>query len=146
MLIGEPSEATKLVKETDDVIEKLFNSISLEIFSKRYGITGTKLFEEVLSPGFYDWKFHFIAIPEHCRLASHHFLYWLEISANKIEQLMTCRKVLVSCKRGSGKVGSYHQYTLITGVLFETFIPLDELTAQYCNQLPLEQDSISFSG
>lgn len=37
VLIGEPAEAAKLVLETDDVIDKLFNTIYVEIFSQSYG-------------------------------------------------------------------------------------------------------------
>lgn len=42
LLIGSSAEATKLALEIDDIIERLFNPVSLRILSKIYGLYATR--------------------------------------------------------------------------------------------------------
>lgn len=83
MLIGEPAEATKLVSEIGDVLDKFFYPLYLYIFSKKYHMSFTSLHGRAPFVAFGRGKVHLIGRIEKYKLALPKF----ETSAKNNEQL-----------------------------------------------------------
>lgn len=115
MMIESAVEATKMVLGVDDIIEKLFGPICLDLLFRNYELSAISRYRRAFWVGLDSRELNHIDSTGKYKVALRKFQYCFSSIENMIKQLKAYAKAFFYYKSNSKKAVNHHQHTLTTG-------------------------------